>query len=58
MDGETIIWDDDDEEELSKFICQIYNSIHLGGDKVDFALRQALASHRTMRYSCHLPRML
>lgn len=54
----TLIWDDDDdEEELSKFICQIYNSIHLGGSRVDVALQQARALHRTMRYTCHLPRM-
>ncbi|KAI3682880.1 hypothetical protein L1987_83215 [Smallanthus sonchifolius] len=54
----TLIWDDDDEEQLSKFICQIYESMHLIGDRVDLALQQALASHRSMRYSCHLPRML
>ncbi|KAM0012207.1 putative phospholipase A(1) [Helianthus debilis subsp. tardiflorus] len=57
-DGGTLIWDDDDEEELSKFICEIYESIHLRGERVDFAVRQALASHRSIRYSCHLPRML
>ncbi|XP_071687897.1 phospholipase A I-like [Rutidosis leptorrhynchoides] len=54
----TLIWDDDDEHELSKFICQIYDSIHLGGDTVDVALQQARVLHRTMRYTCHLPRML
>nr|XP_043611234.1 phospholipase A I-like [Erigeron canadensis] len=53
-----LIWDDDDEEELSKFICQVYDLIHFGGYRVDVALQQALASHRTMRYSCHLPRIL
>ncbi|KAI3698120.1 hypothetical protein L6452_31232 [Arctium lappa] len=53
-----LIWDDDDEEELAKFIRQLYDLIHLGGTRVDVALQQALAAHRTMRYSCHLPRML
>ncbi|XP_024984549.1 phospholipase A I-like isoform X2 [Cynara cardunculus var. scolymus] len=53
-----LIWDDDDEEELAKFIRQLYDLIHLGGARVDVALQQALAAHRTMRYSCHLPRML
>ncbi|KAI7752594.1 hypothetical protein M8C21_010642, partial [Ambrosia artemisiifolia] len=57
-DAGTLIWDDDDEEELSKFICEIYESIHLRGERVDFAVRQALASHRSIRYSCHLPRMI
>ncbi|XP_076931698.1 phospholipase A I-like [Bidens hawaiensis] len=56
-DRGALVWEDDDEEE-SKFICEIYESLHLKGDRVDFALRQALASHRSIRYSCHLPRML
>ena len=57
-DQGTVIWDDDDEEDLSKFICQIYDSIHLKGGRVDVALQQAVASHRTMKYLCHLPSML
>ncbi|KAI3510282.1 hypothetical protein L1887_17152 [Cichorium endivia] len=54
----TLIWDDDDEEDLSNFILQLYDSIHLGGERVDVALRHALDVHRTIRYSCHLPRMV
>ncbi|GJX03474.1 phospholipase A I-like protein [Tanacetum coccineum] len=57
-DQGTLIWDDDDEKDLSKFICEIYDLIHLKGGRVDVALQQAVASHRTMRYLCHPPRML
>lgn len=46
---------DDDEEELSQFVCQLYESLFRGGARVDFALQHALASHRSLRYSCHLP---
>ncbi|CAH1448316.1 unnamed protein product [Lactuca virosa] len=51
-----LVWDDD-EEELSKFVCRVYDSIFNGGARVNVALQQALASHRTMRYSCHVPRV-
>ncbi|KAL4562496.1 hypothetical protein LXL04_034702 [Taraxacum kok-saghyz] len=54
----TLIWDDDDEEDLSNFTRQLYDSIHLGGERVDVALRHALDAHRTIRYSCHLPRVV
>ena len=47
-------WDDDDEE-LSHFICQFYGSLFREGARVDVALQDALASHRTLSYSCHLP---
>ncbi|PWA63242.1 armadillo-type fold protein [Artemisia annua] len=57
-DQGTLIWDDDDEEDLSKFICLIYDSVHIKGGRVDVALQQAVASNRTMRYLCHLPRLL
>ncbi|KAJ9566707.1 hypothetical protein OSB04_002673 [Centaurea solstitialis] len=61
-DGGMLIWDDDDEEDLAKFICQLYDSIHLGGARVDVALQHALAAHRKMRlYACgtpHLPYIL
>ncbi|KAL8259333.1 hypothetical protein R6Q59_027286 [Mikania micrantha] len=56
-DRGTLNLDDDDEEQLSKFMCDIYESMHLRGDRVDFALQKALVSHPSMRYSCHLPRM-
>nr|GEX43802.1 phospholipase A I-like [Tanacetum cinerariifolium] len=47
-DQGTLIWDDDDEKDLSKFICEVYDLIHLKGGRVDVALQQAVASHRTM----------
>ncbi|KAM7530779.1 hypothetical protein LguiB_034189 [Lonicera macranthoides] len=47
------LWDDD--EELSQFVCQLYDSLFRGGGRVDVALQNALASHRSLRYSCHLP---
>lgn len=46
---------DDDEEGVSQFVCQLYDSLFREGASVDVALRQALASHRKLRYSCHLP---
>nr|XP_043620589.1 phospholipase A I [Erigeron canadensis] len=51
-----LVWDDD-EEELSRFVCQLYDSVFMGGARVNVALQQALASHRTIRYSCHFPRV-
>ncbi|PWA96759.1 phospholipase,galactolipase [Artemisia annua] len=51
-----LVWDDD-EEELSRFVCQLYDSIFTGGARVNVALQQALASHRTIRYLCHFPRV-
>lgn len=53
-DGTIGIWDTD-EEEMSQFVCQIYDSLFREGATVDVALQQALASHRKLRYSCHLP---
>lgn len=46
-------WDDD--EELSQFVCKLYDSLFKGGARVDEALQKARASHRNLRYSCHLP---
>ncbi|KAM5588647.1 phospholipase A I [Rosa sericea] len=46
---------DDDEEEVSQFVCHLYDSLFREGASVDLALRHALASHRKLRYSCHLP---
>lgn len=54
----TLIWDDDDEEDLSHFTHHLYDSIYLRGERVDVALLNALDAHRTIRYSCHLPRLL
>lgn len=53
-DRSTAIWDTD-EEEMSQFVCQLYDSLFREGANVDVALRLALASHRKLRYSCHLP---
>lgn len=49
---------DDDEKELSQFVSKLYDSLFQGGGKVDVALQNALASHRSLRYSCHLPSIL
>lgn len=46
---------DDDEEELSQFICQLYDSLFKEGASVNVALQHALASYRRMGYVCHLP---
>lgn len=46
---------DDDEEEMSQFVCQLYESLLKGGARVDVALQHALASHRSLRFLCHLP---
>nr|XP_027192226.1 phospholipase A I isoform X1 [Cicer arietinum] len=48
----TSIWDDD-EEELSQFICQLYDSLFREGASVNVALQHA--SYRRMGYVCHLP---
>lgn len=59
-DGEKILdrsfsfWDDD-EEELSQFVCQIYESLFREGAGINVALQHALASYRKMGYVCHLP---
>lgn len=53
-DRSTGFWDDD-EEEVSQFVCQLYDSLFREGASVDVALRHALASHRKLRYLCHVP---
>ncbi|KAL9681700.1 hypothetical protein QQ045_013487 [Rhodiola kirilowii] len=50
------IWDDE-EEEVSRFVCKLYDTMFVEGARVDAALEQALASNRKLRYSCHLPNM-
>ncbi|KAG6573199.1 Phospholipase A I, partial [Cucurbita argyrosperma subsp. sororia] len=47
-------WDDNGEE-LSQFVCQLYDSLFRERASVNAALRHALASHRKLRYKCHLP---
>ncbi|PIN21146.1 Intracellular membrane-bound Ca2+-independent phospholipase A2 [Handroanthus impetiginosus] len=49
---------DDDEKELSQFVSKFYDSLFQGSGRVDVALKDALASHRSLRYSCHLPSTL
>ncbi|KAL4563085.1 hypothetical protein LXL04_027116 [Taraxacum kok-saghyz] len=51
-----LVWDDD-EEELSRFVCRVYDSVFNGGARVNVALQQALGCHRSIRYSCHVPRV-
>ncbi|KAK9056382.1 hypothetical protein SSX86_027472 [Deinandra increscens subsp. villosa] len=51
-----LVWDDD-EDELSRFVCQLYDLIFMSGARVNVALQQALSSHPTIRYSCHFPRV-
>ncbi|XP_068656988.1 phospholipase A I-like [Aristolochia californica] len=47
-------WRDDEEEELSQFVCLLYDSLFREGARVDVALQNALASHPKLRYTCHL----
>ncbi|KAG6398197.1 hypothetical protein SASPL_139652 [Salvia splendens] len=49
----TSLWDDD-EKELSQFVSRLYESMFQGGARVDVALKRVLASHKSLRYSCHL----
>lgn len=53
-DRSTGFWDED-EEELSQFVCELYDLLFQDGASVDVALQHALASHRRLRYLCHLP---
>lgn len=46
---------DDDEEELSRFICQLYESLFREAASIKVALEHALASHRRLGYVCHFP---
>lgn len=50
-----ISWKDDDEEELSLFVCHLYDMLFREGTSVDVALQHAQRSHPKLRYSCHLP---
>lgn len=52
----TGFWDHE-EEELSHFVNHLYDSLFREGATVHTALQSALASHRKLRYSCHLPSM-
>ncbi|KAI4312011.1 hypothetical protein MLD38_036870 [Melastoma candidum] len=46
---------DNEEAELSQFVCQLYDALFQEGASVDVALQRALASHKRLKYSCHLP---
>ncbi|XP_058093456.1 phospholipase A I isoform X2 [Magnolia sinica] len=46
---------DDDEEDLSSFICLLYDALFREGARMDVALQHALSSHPKLRYTCHLP---
>uniref|UniRef100_A0A1J3FUR9 Patatin n=1 Tax=Noccaea caerulescens TaxID=107243 RepID=A0A1J3FUR9_NOCCA len=48
------LWEDE-EEEVSEFVCQLYDQLFRENSRVDVALQKALASHRKLRYTCHLP---
>lgn len=48
------LWEDD-EEEVSEFVCQLYDQLFRENSRVVVALQKALASHRKPRYTCHLP---
>ncbi|KAL9236627.1 hypothetical protein vseg_011271 [Gypsophila vaccaria] len=48
---------DHEEDELSQFVCRFYESLFREGASVHSALQSALASHKKLRYSCHLPTM-
>lgn len=51
-------WLEDDEEDLSQFVCVLYESLFQDGARVDVALQQALRFHPKLRYTCHLPNLL
>ncbi|XP_048595757.1 phospholipase A I isoform X2 [Brassica napus] len=48
------LWEDE-EEQVSEFVCQLYDMLFRENASVDAALQKALASHRKLRYTCHLP---
>ncbi|XP_009405622.2 phospholipase A I isoform X2 [Musa acuminata AAA Group] len=49
-----VIWNGDDED-LSEFVCLLYDLLFHEVSRVDVALQHALRSHPKLRYSCHLP---
>ncbi|XP_020976237.1 phospholipase A I isoform X4 [Arachis ipaensis] len=51
----TLSFWNDDEVELSQFVCHLYDSLFREGASIHLALEHALASHRRLRYVCHLP---
>ena len=51
----SVDWNDDDEEDLSRFVCLLYDMLFREGATMDVALHHALRSHPKLRYTCHLP---
>lgn len=52
-----LVWDFE-EEELTQFACQLYESLFRDGATVKAALQSAMSStDRKLRYSLHLPNM-
>ncbi|KAJ4813221.1 Patatin [Rhynchospora pubera] len=45
---------DDDEEELSRFLCVLYDNLFREGTKVDLALQSAIRAHPKFKYTCHI----
>ncbi|KFK43435.1 hypothetical protein AALP_AA1G125100 [Arabis alpina] len=54
MDKYITLWEDE-EEEVSQFVCKLYDLLFRENSKVDVAVQRALSSHRKLRYTCHLP---
>lgn len=48
------VWEDE-EEEVSQFVCKLYDLLFRENSKVDVAVQRALSLHRKLRYTCHLP---
>ncbi|OAY70487.1 Phospholipase A I [Ananas comosus] len=48
----------DDEEDLSQFICLLYDTLFREGARVDVALQQAVRSHPKWKYTCNLPNLI
>ncbi|KAI4365056.1 hypothetical protein MLD38_021076 [Melastoma candidum] len=46
---------DDEEAEVSRFVCELYDTLFREGASVGVALRRALASNKKLRYTCHVP---
>ncbi|KAJ8459055.1 hypothetical protein OPV22_031981 [Ensete ventricosum] len=53
-----ISWNGDYEEDLSEFVCHLYDALFREGSTLDVALQHALCSHPKLRYRCHLPNTL
>nr|XP_019707008.1 phospholipase A I isoform X2 [Elaeis guineensis] len=49
---------DDNEEELSQFVCLLYDTLFQEGSRVDAALQHALRSYPKLKYTCHLQNIL